>query len=641
MKKETGYFDLLQQAMDAIVANDLVVAIERCNDALAIDGDKPEALCVLGFVAMQMEDIGRAIELLERAHALDPDCRDYADALAVFNARTGKLTDSLYFAKLALALEPHPQLHAMIPAAFRDYRLALDNATPSPHYVDAMVFTSLRQYAKAIDACYKEFRVNPHNAKCYLVLGRALAATGQYGKAMGAYHAAAHIDQTSAELFARLGECLCHLGRSEEGRVCLDRAVRLAPGDRESLTTAVAALAFSPAGAPEDLAAYNAALEASLSDGVEKIDPEDLAPDPGEGKIRIGFISDGFCTAAQAPFLESLFKNLDRGRFIVHGYQQNSFQDSVTTRFKSQADEWRPILDVDDDTAANIIARDGIHILIDACGDAESRALAIFARRPVAVQLGWLGWPRGLGLDTVDGWLDEAAAQASADDGKSRRLPGGLVAFDAQSVGLDFGDVAVGGASQEEGVTFGGRCDLAYLSPVTAAAWSAALRAVPQSRLLLGRVETIPDEVRTRVQEYFSHFGVIDRIVFQKPQAGRTAVQVFYASVDMVLDSVPASDGGFVCEALAAGAPVVALEADRRTALTGPGMLRAAGKAEWVARDEAEFAGTVAMVADAIAKKQLTPAALREEIGVSPLCDGAAFARGFEALCTAMLKAGA
>lgn len=649
---ETGYFDLLQKAMDCLIAGDLTNAIERCNDALKSEPDKPEALCVLGFVAIQMEDAGRAIELVQRAHDLDPECRDYADALAVLNARTGKLADSLYFAKLALVLEPHPQLHAMIPAGFRDYRAALENATPSPHYVDAAVRLSLRDYAKAIDSCHKELRVNPRNAACFQVLGQALAATGQFGKAMGAYHASAHIDAPSAALYADMGECLYGLGRPDEGRACLARAAARAPQDRDILTRAVASLAFTADGGGEELADRIAALNGLLTDGTEKVDPADVPSTVGGEKVRIGVISDGFCAGPLAPFLESLFRHLDRRRFAIHGYQQNAFEDATMTRFKSSADEWRRILDVDDDTAANIIARDGINVLVDACSDAESRALAIFARRPAPVQVGWLGWPRGRDLDAVDWWLDEAPVAAgrkarSKSRAKSKakagamRLAGGLVAVDVQAFAMDVGRKTAEGGRQGDIVTFGGRCDLARLTPATAAAWSAALRAVPLSRLLIGHVETIPDEVRTRAQDYFSHFGLVDRVAFQEPHAGRTAAQAFYDAIDVVLDSCPVSDGGLVCEALTVGVPVVGLEAARRTALTGAGILRAAGRADWVAGDEADFAVKAAAVAKDIVEGRLTPDVVRGQVEGSPLCDGAAFARAFEEACMAMLKAGA
>jgi predicted O-linked N-acetylglucosamine transferase (SPINDLY family) len=75
--------------------------------------------------------------------------------------------------------------------------------------------------------------------------------------------------------------------------------------------------------------------------------------------------------------------------------------------------------------------------------------------------------------------------------------------------------------------------------------------------------------------------------------------------------------------------------------LAGAGILRSAGRAEWIAHDEKEFAIKAAAVAGDVVHGRLSREALRRQIAESPLCDVGAFARAFEDACAAMLEGGA
>jgi len=642
MTDNPKFMDQLQDAVDLMIARDMNEAIERCTAAVSDAPDRAEGYCILGMIAMQMEDAGRAIELVERAHKMDPNCQEYSDALSVIYAKSGKLADSLYYAKLSMTLEPNRELRHIIPEAFRNYHLALSAATPSPHYVNAYIHFSMHEYDKAVDSCQMQLRIEKRDFACFVLLGRSLAALGKYEQAVDACHAAAHINSSTPGLYECMGDSLMHLGRFEEGATCWQLAVSLSPDDYQLSASAVASLAYAPEGKWRDAGDDLKRLNELVCADVEQVDVDDLPSDPGKTKIRIGFISDGFWGSPDAGFLEAAIDVLDKNRFEVFGYQQNTYQDATTTRFKSLTDKWLAIFDLDDDTVANIIARDSVDVLVDACGDAQGRSLALFARRAAAVQVCWTGWPRGAGLETIDFQLvDEVTPDDDASFGDVApriQLNSGLVAFNADSVSLDVRQLRTSPVAETEIVTFGGICDLAKLTPSVARAWAQVLRATPGSRLLLGYVGFISLAVKTRAQELFSHFGLIDRVSFQHTPPEVAANFAFFGQVDIMLDTFPLSATVAACEALLVGIPVATLRSPRKTAVSAINVLHAADRAEWVAQSEEEFVRIASGLAMDSPRLSETRISLPDELRKSALCDIGAFAEAMEAAFVQMLK---
>ena len=641
MTNHGEYMGYLREAAELLVASRLDEAIDECTKATSIFPEGPEAVCMLGIVAFQLGDAGRSMFLLEQAHAKAPDCRDIADALAVVTARSGRVSDSLYYAKLAVALDPNPELTPLIPEGFRNYHAALAVASPSAHYVNAAIHFEAREYGLAVEACDKEVRINSRNAPCYRLFGRALTALGTHDQALAAFHAAVHIEPDDASGFLHMGNSLIKLGRFDEARACHHRAVALAPDDIGIRSKVLAALAYFPDGDWGSFAANSAAIRERL-DGIDAIDLSRVSTAPGKGRIRIGYLSDGFWDSPICHFIEAVLRGHEPSRFEVFGYQQNVYHDLSTTRFKSVADQWREIFDVDDDTAANIIARDGVDILVDVCQYEENQRIGVFARRPAPIQASWLAWPNGAGLGTIDYVMGDAATVESDrildGDVICMESAAGLVAFSPEIGGFDLSVASEPPARRNDCVTFGSLCDGAMVTPEVAVVWARVLHAVPNSRLLLGNVDTVPTAVNTHIYEMFSHFGVVDKIVTQ-PAAPDEFVNVsFYAQVDVVLDTFPVNAAMQACEALLIGIPVISLTGNRRSAVMGASILGAAGRPEWAAASEDAFVDTAASLANDLAHLAELRRTLGDEVAKSALCDCAGFTRAIEALYERMFE---
>ncbi len=163
-------------------------------------------------------------------------------------------------------------------------------------------------------------------------------------------------------------------------------------------------------------------------------------------------------------------------------------------------------------------------------------------------------------------------------------------------------------------VTFGGRCDFATLSPSAAAAWSDILNRVPNSRLMLGNVRTIPETVRTHAVEVFSQHGVGDRLQFWETGDDEQKIFEFFHHIDVFLDSTPVSGFMNLCEGLWMGVPVLTLKGDRRSGQMGASLLMSASQQQWISETVDEMAEKAVSLTNDLDGLAKTRASLRESL---------------------------
>jgi len=104
-----------------------------------------------------------------------------------------------------------------------------------------------------------------------------------------------------------------------------------------------------------------------------------------------------------------------------------------------------------------------------------------------------------------------------------------------------------------------------------------------------------------------------------------------YASIDIALDSVPYNGTTTTCEALWMGVPVITLRGDRHCARVGASLLGAAGLADMVASDEAEFTSIASGLAQGAAWRSDFRANSRSRLLASALMNVADYNSRFHA----------
>ena len=589
-------------------------ALEIAEGLLKSNPDEPATLYIFGLYAYQTGDFGRAIELLNSAHKADPDCRDFADVLAVLYTLVGKLAEGLYFAKLATALEPKPEISKIVPVNLTNYFEALQRIRLSTEYVEAMVEFNLRNFGKAIKHCKMELRVNQDHDSCLGLMGKCHIHLGEYDNAVDDLQRAIRGAPDIAEYHLDLGLALYHLGRHDEAVSCHQRALEL---DDESLE--LAAKAVGAAEYLEDGGAQQKAFQKDLKKRARALPKTKLRKSPKaqpKEKIRLGYISNSLFSSDTGTLISALFDKHDRNRFEIYCYQQSILKDAITTHLQIRTDSWRSIYDLKDEVMEMIIRGDEIDILVDLCGYTEGSRPGLFARRPAPIQIGLFAPPHGITAEGIDIVLGDAVT-AETDKtllGKGQELivvDMGLAAMEEMQFMPDPNDLP---ALSNGYVTFGGRCDFATLSPSAAAVWSDILNRVPNSRLMLGNVRTIPEAVRNHAVEVFSQYGVADRLQFWETGDDELKIFEFFHHIDVFLDSTPVSGSMNLCEGLWMGVPVLTLKGDRRSGQIGASLLTSASQQQWISETADELVEKAVSLTNDLDGLAKTRASMREAL---------------------------
>lgn len=627
----TKHLKKLQKAIQALMDKDIPAALEILHGVLEKDPEVPEALHLLGMCSAILGDLGQALELITNAHALDGECRDYVDALASLKTKSGNLTESLYYAKLATTLSPHPELSNLTPNNLQDYAGALANVDTASYILNAMLMFSQRRFDDAVANCEKELKLNPQSVEALIILGKSLMNLGEHHRAEIALQAAEQISPGVPDTIALLAQSLVLQSKFDDAIACFEYA-QMADKDEIIATTAhIQALSFM-----DDVHwqtrrhVEDECLTRAKAMGVETEASSETAPG---GKIRIGLLSNALFNCDEALVLESFLKNYNRNRYEVFCFQQSITHDTVTERLKGLCDSWRPIFDLDDWVLASIIAADGIQVMIDTIGYGPNNRRATLAAKPSPLQVAWLNHLDGTGKDIVDLILSDTATldtdSRTALEGQDvAELETGLFAF--PEFGL-MGDAGPLPAIKNDTISFGAHADLARINARTARTWCQLLRAVPNSLLVLNVSPNLPQDIHAKLSARFALFGLSKRVVFltDAPESKSPELE-FLAGIDVLLDPAVNANAAQVARALWMGVPVLTHDTMRRSGLIAASVLMAAGKGDWVAKSSDELIEKAhALTSDLQALADIR-ATLRDDIKDTALFQGRDFAREIE-----------
>src|SRR5439155_14011687 len=118
--------------------------------------------------------------------------------------------------------------------------------------------------------------------------------------------------------------------------------------------------------------------------------------------LRLGYVSPDFKEHAVACFIEPILAHHDREHFHITCYSDVDRPDAVTQRLRGYPVQWRDLLHVAEEHAAELIRQDQIDVLVDLAGHTSGNRLLTFARKPAPVQMTYLGYPNTTGMSTMD-----------------------------------------------------------------------------------------------------------------------------------------------------------------------------------------------------------------------------------------------
>ncbi len=200
----------IAQAVDHLKAGRRAEAAALCQGVLEREPDYPDALHMLGGMALQEGDAERAVALIGRAAALDPGQAARFLDLAVAQANLGRLEAAAESFERVLGLQPR-------------HVLALQSLGQIHHQRGA--------FAAAVDCYQRALAVEPARASLHKGLGDSLRRLGQTDQAADAFRQALAIEPNDRPALIELGSAERDRGRLAEALDCFRRAVELEPGD--------------------------------------------------------------------------------------------------------------------------------------------------------------------------------------------------------------------------------------------------------------------------------------------------------------------------------------------------------------------------------------------------------------------------
>jgi len=585
-----------QDAADALQSSDISRVIEIAEALLKTAPEVPYGYILLGIVSEIRNERSHATDMITKAHDLDPECREVAEVLSTLYYLSGKITDGLYFSKLAEILPPNQVFINAIPFSMRDWHAAMDGVQISRHYIEAMRAYEARQYNSCVEECVRELRLNSHHKLASELLGFALLGTNRVGRAISAFQTAIHLNPRSAKAIAGLGEALIKMGRSDDATACFTRAQKMDNIDPKILARCQRGLARIPGTAVGDL---NTNAKAWYEHIKDDLPVRDKPFDTVEGaQLRVGIVSDMLYGSFIQPYFLSFIEQHDRSKVEIRLYSLCQIKDSATSRVQNATVSWRDIHDIDQFTLAETLRRENLDLIIDLCFDPEHQGIELFTVGAADKQVSWFGANEAasvLGMTHVlsdestisvdQGYLSKGQACLQPSQGIITREP--FFSFDS---------IPPSPVAENSFVMFGMRADPAAITATDAFMIADLLRSVPNSRLMLGLINRVDSEMQERLIGLFSLAGSISKIHFQelpedhdsdKPQ--QDVCQDFFTDVDIFLSPSASIEFDDIALSLWMGAPAIVMQGTSRLGCLCASILHQADRGDWIADTPEQF----------------------------------------------------
>jgi predicted O-linked N-acetylglucosamine transferase (SPINDLY family) len=305
--------------------------------------------------------------------------------------------------------------------------------------------------------------------------------------------------------------------------------------------------------------------------------------------LQVGFVSADLRDHPVARFVEPLLVHLSGSADLsLHAYYNHATVDGASTRLRSYFEHWHRIAPLSDAALAQQIADSGIDILIDLSGHTGGNRLLTFARKPAPVQVSWMGYPGTTGLQAMDYYLADRhfLPPGEFDSQFTERLA--YLPANAPFMPDEKAPAVNALPALRNGyMTFGSFNRISKLTRSTIALWAKLMRAVPDSRLLLGGMP--PDREYSWLIEWFAQEGIAVERLSTYARCNSAAYQALHHQVDVCLDAFPYTGGTTTCHALWMGVPTLTLAGHTPAGRQGAAILGHVGLKEFVAEDAADF----------------------------------------------------
>jgi protein O-GlcNAc transferase len=598
------------QGWQCYQAGDLPQAEQIFRDVLRDDPTNATVLYLLGTACHVQGKLDEAVENYEQALQLKPDYSEVHNNLGVIYATQSRWEEAISCYLQARQLKP-------------DYVDTYTNL--------GIALTEVGRLDEAVAVLREAVRLRPDAAGAHYNLANALQKREDFEESVASYERAIAFQANHADAYNNMAKIFLVEGRPDEAIRALRRAVAGQPDSPVTHSNLLFALNYDPRITAAELAAEHRCW-AETHGRVPALGPASGHDADRERRLRIGYLSGDFYNHPSTSFFEPILTHHDPSQVEAICYAEVLRPDAVTERLRSLAHGWRSTRGLSDQQVAEQVRLDAIDILVDLAGHTADSRIRVLAYKPAPIQITYLGYPNTTGLATVDYLLTDAVVdppdEPAVGSEELLRLPGGFCCYLPPR---KTPEVAPLPARQAGYVTFGSLQNPAKLNMEVIALWARLLKAVPSARLLIYRT-TLSDRAKASLRSQFALRGIDERRIdlhrsLDDGTGGHLAV---YRYVDVSLDTTPWSGHTTTCESLWMGVPMITLYGARHAARMGASVLTSLGLTDLIARTPDEFIDIGVRLAGNIDQLLRLRTELRERMGSSALCDGAAFTRALE-----------
>lgn len=527
-----------------------------------------QALNVLGQVQIKLGEFQNAVSSLEKSIAINA-------------------YDFNIFAKLGYAYEKIAEFDK----AISSYKQSLALNPEQPHVYDCLgrALAKDQQNYEAILYFMKALEAKPQDRDLHLNIGFASKDTGLYEIAIKHYAAARELDPTDERSLS------CLLFNSHK-----DPARGLA--DFQKL-----ALEYSQQMLP--------LIETNYAEAVTK------RLDSSKTKLRVGFVSADLRRHPVSYYLFKVLKGIDRNKFDLFFYHNNSIEDDLTLEYKEMANEFRKVEKLNDAEFAQSIFEDEIDILFDMSGFTAGHRLGVFRYSSAPVQVTHVGYFGTLGMEEMDFILTDGHF---VKEGEEQYYTEQVYKMDHCCLHCDSFDlptqVTLEPSFVKNGyITFGSMNGSHKISPAVLAFWSKILHSCPDAKLLMDNHFVGSESNQKFIERRFNDNGINkDRLIFRDSKT-RAEFLCGYNDVDIALDPFPYGGGTSTIESLMMGVPVITLAGDRWVGRMSENFLINIGHEELVATDLDDYHDKAIELANNKTRIAEYKSVLREDLEASEM----------------------
>ncbi|QKE63047.1 tetratricopeptide repeat protein [Aquipseudomonas campi] len=590
------------RGMSAVMMQQFQNGREYLERALQLAPSHHEALCWMGQSYQQEQNPHKALEYLMRGLQLKPDYQAGWNMLGGVYQSVGRQHESEGCFMRALAISP---LQA----------LAWNNL--------ANTYLDWRALEEAEKVMHVALELNPGDPSLWNNLGNILSADKRLKEALVAYRKTQELMPGYEPVLINLAGVESHFGNLDRA-IALLRQVLDLPGARTNLLFFAN---YHPDWSGEQV--YQLYREVTDRYPARQYFHYDN-PRTEKRRLRIGYVSPDFRHHVCAIFIEPLLSHHDHEQVEVFAYSLVRREDAMTERFIGHVDHWRHCVGLSDKAIAERIREDGIDILVDLAGHTGNSRLQVFALKPAPVQISWwMGFAFGTGLEQVDYFLaDEQMLPVGCESSFAEslwRMPAPAVAYvppERMQV-----EISALPALSNGYITFGSLTRPVRLNYKVIEVWSALLKRVPNSRLLLDSNAFSDESLREHYFALFAEQGIAaERLLIGYTSPATEAL----AQMDIALDCFPHNSGTTLYESLYMGLPVVSLRDRPSMGRVGALILHGMGRDEWIADTVQEYLDKLVALANDVPALAKIRAGLRDEMLASKLCDAVDFTRRME-----------